>query len=109
MTCHKIGWCPIGTIGFGMLSEYSRIRVPNPPQNKTTFMTRVLADLSLSDPRNDRLERAARWSSVHPTYRERRRCARCGLGQRPKVFQRPITSQRWIALVDFAGQLCHRF
>jgi hypothetical protein len=33
-----IGWLPIGIMGFGMLSEYSRIRVPMPPQNKMTFM-----------------------------------------------------------------------
>src|SRR5713226_4338233 len=26
------------TIGFGILSEYSRSRVPRPPQNRTTFM-----------------------------------------------------------------------
>src|SRR5712664_1452060 len=27
------------TIGLGMLSEYSRSRVPRPPQNRTTFMS----------------------------------------------------------------------
>jgi hypothetical protein len=33
-----MGRYPIGTIGFGIDSEYSRSRMPNPPQNKTTFM-----------------------------------------------------------------------
>src|SRR5206468_5789119 len=32
-----MGRYPIGTIGFGKASEYSRIRMPKPPQNKTTF------------------------------------------------------------------------
>src|SRR5689334_14374278 len=26
------------TIGFGIVSEYSRMRIPRPPQNSTTFM-----------------------------------------------------------------------
>src|SRR5262245_32657725 len=38
MTCQSSGRYPIGTMGFGMVSEYSRIRVPRPPQNRTTFM-----------------------------------------------------------------------
>src|SRR5216683_2938592 len=38
MMCHMIGCDPIGTIGLGMASEYSRIRVPRPPQKRTTFM-----------------------------------------------------------------------
>src|SRR5687767_7699233 len=42
MTCHSIGRYPIGTMGFGMFSEYSRIRIPNPPQNKTTFIPTLL-------------------------------------------------------------------
>jgi hypothetical protein len=33
-----IGCEPTGIIGFGMLSEYSRIRVPSPPQKSTTFI-----------------------------------------------------------------------
>src|SRR4051812_442365 len=28
----------MGTIGLGTASEYSRIRIPNPPQNRTTFI-----------------------------------------------------------------------
>jgi hypothetical protein len=27
MTCHKMGWWPLGTIGFGTLAEYSQIRM----------------------------------------------------------------------------------
>jgi hypothetical protein len=38
MMCHKIGCEPTGIIGLGMLSEYSRIRVPRPPQKSTTFI-----------------------------------------------------------------------
>jgi hypothetical protein len=29
----------MGTIGFGIVSEYSRIRNPWPPQKRTTFIT----------------------------------------------------------------------
>src|SRR6266513_1739025 len=32
-----MGRYPIGAIGFGKASEYSRIRMPKPPQNNTTF------------------------------------------------------------------------
>jgi hypothetical protein len=28
----------MGTIGFGTASEYSRMRIPSPPQNNTTFI-----------------------------------------------------------------------
>jgi hypothetical protein len=28
----------MGTIGFGRASEYSRIRIPKPPQKSTTFI-----------------------------------------------------------------------
>src|SRR3989344_1386045 len=37
------------TIGFGTVSEYSRSRVPRPPQNRTTFILFLLptADLSI--------------------------------------------------------------
>src|SRR5438309_2958876 len=38
MTCHSTGRYPIGTMGFGTLSAYSRNRIPSPPQNITTFM-----------------------------------------------------------------------
>src|SRR5882724_6472708 len=33
-----IGCWPTGTMGLGIFSEYSRIRVPRPPQKSTTFM-----------------------------------------------------------------------
>src|SRR4051812_16201430 len=33
-----IGRYPIGTMGFGTVSEYSRMRIPSPPQNRTTFI-----------------------------------------------------------------------
>src|SRR6266850_207869 len=32
-----MGRYPIATIGLGKASEYSRIRMPKPPQNRTTF------------------------------------------------------------------------
>src|SRR5882672_5802154 len=38
MMCHNIGCEPIGIMGLGMFSEYSRIRVPRPPQKSTTFI-----------------------------------------------------------------------
>src|SRR2546422_2465074 len=38
MRCQIIGRYPILTIGFGIVSEYSRSRVPRPPQKITTFM-----------------------------------------------------------------------
>src|SRR4051812_19140927 len=39
MTCQRIGWLPIGTIGFGTRSEASRMRKPRPPQKRTTFIS----------------------------------------------------------------------
>src|SRR5882724_2750211 len=41
MRCQMIGRCPIFTIGFGTVSEYSRRRVPRPPQKSTTFMVGI--------------------------------------------------------------------
>src|SRR2546423_12240663 len=41
MLCQRIGREPIGTIGLGIASEYSRRRRPRPPQNTTTFMRPV--------------------------------------------------------------------
>src|SRR5581483_9295424 len=32
-----MGRYPIGTMGLGKTSEYSRMRMPKPPQNRTTF------------------------------------------------------------------------
>jgi CDP-glucose 4,6-dehydratase len=37
----------MGTIGFGMRSDASRIRSPRPPQNSTTFMTLSVASLQV--------------------------------------------------------------
>src|ERR1700741_5450244 len=37
MTCQRIGRTPMGIIGLGTTSEYSRSRRPNPPQKSTTF------------------------------------------------------------------------
>src|SRR5687767_2938959 len=41
-----MGRWPMLTIDFGIVSEYSRSRVPKPPQNRTTFIP-----LSLRGPR----------------------------------------------------------
>ena len=38
MTCHSSGRSPIMAIGLGPLVTPSRIRIPRPPQNSTTFM-----------------------------------------------------------------------
>lgn len=39
MMCHSTGLVPIGIIGFGRgASVPERIRMPRPPQNKTTFI-----------------------------------------------------------------------
>jgi len=38
MMCQRIGRLPTLTNGFGMESENSLNRIPNPPQNKTTFI-----------------------------------------------------------------------
>src|SRR5689334_16633079 len=38
MRCHSIGRVPSITRGFGNVSEYSRIRMPKPPQKRTTFI-----------------------------------------------------------------------
>src|SRR5215470_18005491 len=38
MICHRIGCEPTGIIGLGMFSEYSRMRIPRPPQKSTTFI-----------------------------------------------------------------------
>jgi hypothetical protein len=37
MTCHSTGRLPMGIIGFGSDSGPERIRIPSPPQNRTTF------------------------------------------------------------------------
>src|SRR3954469_18443742 len=42
MTCQSSGRSPIMFIGFGALAGPSRIRIPRPPQNKTTFMSHHL-------------------------------------------------------------------
>ena len=36
--CHKIGFPPISTIGFGLTSVSSDNLVPKPPANITTFI-----------------------------------------------------------------------
>jgi hypothetical protein len=41
MMCHNTGRLPIGIIGFGTgASLPDRMRMPRPPQNKTTFTLR---------------------------------------------------------------------
>ena len=40
--CHKIGFPPMGIIGFGIIVEYSEIRLPNPPAKITTFTSSPL-------------------------------------------------------------------
>src|SRR5689334_13482472 len=54
-----MGWWPIGTRGFGRSSEYSRRRVPIPPQNRTTFMV-VSFDESRACASRRSVDRAAR-------------------------------------------------
>src|SRR6266700_3642359 len=39
MTCHSSGRSPIMFIGLGALAGPSRMRMPRPPQNSTTFMS----------------------------------------------------------------------
>src|SRR6478609_10288511 len=39
MTCHSTGRLPIGIIGLGSDWLSARIRMPSPPQNRTTFTT----------------------------------------------------------------------
>ena len=36
--CQSIGFPPISTIGFGLISVSSERRVPNPPANNSTFI-----------------------------------------------------------------------
>src|SRR4029077_11067590 len=43
------GRYPIGTIGLGTISEYSRMRVPRPPQKSTTFIIVFLVLRFVSD------------------------------------------------------------
>src|SRR2546427_377392 len=38
MMCQMIGWPPISTMGFGLVSVSSERRVPSPPARMTTFM-----------------------------------------------------------------------
>src|SRR6266403_5582247 len=52
MRCQMIGRGPMFTIGFGTVSEYSRRRVPRPPQKRTTFMV-VAAPLTWIDLEDD--------------------------------------------------------
>src|SRR6267142_490732 len=42
MMCHRIGRVPIGTMGLGLSSVSSRMRVPRPPQRTKTGMSEVL-------------------------------------------------------------------
>src|SRR3954453_9574199 len=42
MTCQSSGRSPIMFIGFGALAGPSRMRMPRPPQNSTTFMSHHL-------------------------------------------------------------------
>src|SRR5437867_6643702 len=44
MRCQRIGREPMFTMGLGILSEYSRRRIPSPPQNSTTFMSLSFGD-----------------------------------------------------------------
>src|SRR4051812_3477524 len=66
MTCQRIGRYPIETMGFGTLSPASRILIPRPPQNSTTFIVRS------SRPDRSR-DRRRRWTQggIQPTARER--------------------------------------
>ena len=36
--CHRMGFPPISTIGFGRMAVSSLSRVPNPPANITAFI-----------------------------------------------------------------------
>src|ERR1043166_8219959 len=38
MMCQRIGWSPIGIMGFGQLRVSSHSRVPSPPARMTAFM-----------------------------------------------------------------------
>src|SRR5215469_255578 len=49
MTCQRSGRSPTIAIGFGALLTPSRIRIPRPPQNRTTFTAR-------SPPQSDDVE-----------------------------------------------------
>src|SRR5215469_8958887 len=51
MTCHSSGRSPTMAIGLGPLLTPSRMRIPSPPQNRTTFM---------ACPHSDDLERGDR-------------------------------------------------
>src|SRR5580700_2313420 len=44
MTCQSIGRSPIMAIGLGPLLTPSRIRIPRPPQNRTTFTNHTSLD-----------------------------------------------------------------
>src|SRR5215469_4634515 len=43
MTCQSSGRSPIIAMGFGAVDIPSRIRMPSPPQNSTTFMCQLLS------------------------------------------------------------------
>ena len=51
MTCQSSGRSPTSAIGFGPLVTPSRIRIPRPPQKRTTFMIHALVsdDFELRD------------------------------------------------------------
>ena len=77
MTCHSSGRSPIIAIGLGALVDPSRIRMPRPPQNRTTFMRHL--PLRRRAPGSGR--RACRPS------RARRRAARDLVAQVPRQDQ----------------------
>src|SRR6516164_9771714 len=78
--CHRIGWPPISTIGFGLVSVSSDRRVPNPPARITTFPT-IDAPICLKlrpeayvtsfrSPRRIRLVSLQRYYPYHPSNPE---------------------------------------
>src|SRR2546423_11900004 len=85
MTCQRIGRYPMGTIGLGVFSAYSRNRIPRPPQKRTTFIGRSPPGLAQTMPC-------------------RRSCVYLHFGNRYDTFSTPVSSERKLA-DDFIFQI----
>src|SRR2546423_2821703 len=85
MTCQRIGRYPMGTIGLGVFSAYSRNRIPRPPQKRTTF-------IGCTPPR---LAQTMPWRSS---------CVYLHFGNRHDKFSTPVSSERKLA-DDFIFQV----
>src|SRR5580658_685582 len=110
MTCQSSGRSPTIAIGFGPFVTPSRIRIPRPPQNNTTFTTHTSDsdDLERGNgehqppaPRADELELPADLLPQVP--RQDNDVVRPGRGQSLGVVDRDVRAREELALLERAA------